>query len=197
MNPLGSQSSIEPPTSARGGHAGDGPSGVGGLGSIAVLEIHRDRQIRGPGERPRMVDDLIQAHLAVGSTERLRETAARARECLEAELRQRPSRPRVPGGGDNERVAHVQGPKLPPFSSWELVIVLSAHFRIRAPQASREARSAGQGPDAGVDAQPAALAPGVGVDVAAVSAALARGARGDDRGVAVDVYDHLVDRQCR
>ena len=82
---------------ARLGDPDDRKGGVRGLGAVAVFEVHGDGQVGRPVERPRVLGRLVEADLAVRPSQREREPAARARERLEAQLREGPGRPRVPG----------------------------------------------------------------------------------------------------
>ena len=100
------------------------------MGSVAVLEVDRKRQVGGAVERRDVSDRLVEGHPAVATAEREGEAGARCRECLEPERGEDAGRAGVPGIGDHERVAGVERRECRRFFSLPGV-------RIHAPPCSR------------------------------------------------------------
>ena len=93
---------------SRLGRSGDRPGGVLGGGPVPVLEVDGDRQRARLVERPGVLGDLVERHVAVEAAEREREAAAGGRERLEPEPLEHPGRPGIPGVGEQERLALVE-----------------------------------------------------------------------------------------
>ena len=91
-------------------HLGRGPRLVG----VAILQIGVDRQVRGAGDEPAVVEDFAAAHGVgpVRASQRVGQAEARRRQRLEPECRQDPRGAGVPGVGNDERAgSHVQRPE--------------------------------------------------------------------------------------
>src|SRR5439155_12864937 len=84
--------------------------GVFGVSPVAVFEVDRDRKARGSIELSCVLERLLEGGAAVQSAEREREPGARRCQRFEAESCEDLCRARVPGVGDDERLAFVEGP---------------------------------------------------------------------------------------
>src|SRR5262245_36533586 len=89
----------------------DRPSGVLGRRPVPVLEVDRDGQVGRRRQRIRMLDHLGQGCAPVEAPEGEGESGAGAGQRLEAERREDLRGPGVPGVGNQERVAVVEGPE--------------------------------------------------------------------------------------
>ena len=65
MPPSGSQSSIEPPTAPASAARVIARAASLGIGSVAVLHVHRHREVGRPRERGGVLDHLVERDVAV------------------------------------------------------------------------------------------------------------------------------------
>ena len=94
-----------------------------GSGPVAVLHVHRDRQVSRRGEHRRVLHHLVERDVAVEPPEREREPGARGRQRLEAQCLPAPSRsPRPTGSGSRTALPRaVRGtPRLCSAGTWHL-----------------------------------------------------------------------------
>src|SRR6266536_5441269 len=86
----------------------DRTGGAGRLGAIAVLKIDRNRQLRRPVQRRRVLAHLLERGTAVTPAKRERKAGTRAGERLEPECREHTGRARIPRVRDHKRLTGMQ-----------------------------------------------------------------------------------------
>ena len=91
------------------GDPADRSRGVLGVGPKAVLQVDRQRQVGRPIEEPGMIDQLLERDAAVRATQGEGEAGAGGGQGLESEPGQDLGRAGVPGVGDDEWLALVEG----------------------------------------------------------------------------------------
>ena len=104
----GSQSSIEPPTAPASPTRVIASAACGGLGPVAVLQVHRHRQLGRAIELRCVLDDLVERHLAVLAPEPLGVAGAGRSQRLEAESVETDRGVDVPRVREDERLAGVE-----------------------------------------------------------------------------------------
>ena len=82
-----------------------------GVRTVAILEIDRERKLRGAVERRHVLDHLIQRRLSVPTAEREGEAGAGGGKRLEAVRRQHSRRARIPRVRHHECFTGMQRPE--------------------------------------------------------------------------------------